>query len=90
MMFANAEITPETIQRTREHFAALGRACIDDARCGAVPVGNLESFIAWQEGMISSYLAGDSDDTFTFMQRAHWLQTGECLPLLATPEASHE
>lgn len=83
MIFANVEITPETIQRTREHFAELGRACIDDAQSGAVPVSNMESFLAWQEGMIAGYLAGDSDHTFTFMQRAHWIQTGECLPLLA-------
>ena len=90
MTFAGVEITADTIQRTREHFASLGRACIEDARNGATPVTNLQSFVAWQEGMIAGYLAGASDHTFTFMQRAHWLQAGECLSLLAPRAGGHQ
>ena len=30
----------------------------------------------------ASALAGEFDHTFTFMQRAHYMQTGECVALL--------
>jgi hypothetical protein len=84
MRFAGVEITPETIQRTREHFAELHRQSIADAKNGVTRVNNLASYVAWQEQAIADGLAGKSDHTFTFMQRAHWLQTGEMVPLLST------
>lgn len=81
--FAGVELTPETIQRTREHFADIGRACIADARNGTTRVNDLESYIAWREQGIADDLAGKHDGTFAFLQRAYALQTGECLPLLS-------
>lgn len=86
MKFADVKITSETITRTREHFADLGRQCIADAKAGTFYVNNLDRYVAWQEKCIATALAGGSDHTFTFMQRAHWLQTGESIPLLAPPK----
>lgn len=81
--FAGVELTAETIQRTREHFADISRRCIEGARSGEMRVNDLPRYIAWQEQCIADSLAGKSDHTFTFLQRAHYLQTGECVPLLS-------
>ena len=83
MIFATVEITTQTIDRTREHFAELGRQCIADAKSGATYVNDLPSYVIWQRANIKRFLAGDFDHTFTFLQRAHWLQTGECLPFFS-------
>lgn len=83
MRFANVEIANETIQRTRKHFADIARDCITDAGSGVTFVNDLESYKAWQMSVLDDALTGKMDHTFTFLQRAHWLQTGECLPLLS-------
>lgn len=82
MKFNDTEITQETIQRTRQHFADIAQGCINEAISGEVKVSNLQSYIEWQQGSIEYTLSGKNDFTFTFMQRAYWLQTGECVALL--------
>lgn len=74
--------TPEITQRTREHFADIARGCIADAESGDVWVRDLDEYREWQLEMICDGLAGKYDHTFTFRQRAQWLATGECVPLL--------
>lgn len=83
MIFAGVEITPDTIKRTRQHFADNCQACIDEIKSGAVRVDDPQHVIEWQQASAAYYLAGKSDHTFTFAQRAHWLQTGECIPLFS-------
>jgi len=74
--------SPEIIQKTREHFAQIHRDCIDGARRGEWHVNDLDRYVEWQEECIRSSLAGESDHTLTFLQRAYWLETGESVPLL--------
>jgi hypothetical protein len=81
MKFAGIEITAESIQATRQWFADNAQACIDEAVSGEVRVNDLESYIEWNKQRIVDALAGKGDYTFTFAQRAHYIQTGECLPL---------
>lgn len=83
IIFAGVEITQETILRTREHFAEIGRRCIAEAQSGATRVNDLASYVAWREQAIEDSLAGRGDHTLTFMQRALYLQTGDCPALLA-------
>lgn len=82
MRFNDTEITPETIIQTRQHFADIAQGCIDEATSGEVKVNNLQSYIEWQQESIKNALSGKNDFTFTFMQRAYWLQTGEMIALL--------
>lgn len=82
MRFNDTEITQETIIQTRKHFADLSQKCIDKAISGEFRVNNLQSYIELQHASIEYALLGKNDYTFTFMQRAYWLQTGECVALL--------
>lgn len=76
-------MTNELIIKTREHFVSVERACIEEAVSGKVRVNDLASYIQWCERNIEAHLAGQSDHTFTFRQYAHYLETGQCVALLA-------
>jgi hypothetical protein len=82
MMFAGVALTQETIQQTRQWFADNSLACIAEAVSGDVRVNDLPSYIAWRNEQHAEALAGKHDHTFTFLQRAHTLQTGECIAML--------
>jgi len=75
-------LTPETVQRTREHFVENQYACIAEAESGEVRGNDLPSYVADCHTAIADINAGKWDHTFTFLQRAHWLQTGDCVALL--------
>lgn len=79
--FAGVELTPETIQRTREHFADIGRDCIREAQDGTTRVNDLAGYVAWREQAIEDVLT-TTRFSLTFLQRAHYLQTGESVALL--------
>lgn len=81
--FNGVELTPETILRTRHHFADISRQCIEAARSGEDRVNDLPGYIAWREAAIADIM-DESDTRFsvTFLQRAHYLQTGESVALL--------
>lgn len=79
--FAGVNLTDETIQRTREHFIDIHRRCIEEAQSGQTRVNDLASYVAWQEDCIAD-MADKEQFSVTFLQRAHWLQTGECVALL--------
>jgi hypothetical protein len=81
--FAGVELTAETIQRTRQWFADNAQACIDGAESGRTQVNDLGRYVAWRRQCIADSLAGKGDHTFAFLQRAHFIQTGESVPLLA-------
>lgn len=78
-------LTAETIQATREHFAANIDAQKAEIESGAVklPAHNpKEKHFARLDERRAAGLAGENDHTLTFLQRAHWLQTGEMVALL--------
>lgn len=79
--YAGVTITPETISRTRAHFADNQRECIKDAQSGEMYVNDLNNYIKYTLETIAHIEAGGWDHTFTFLQRAHWLQTGIDIPL---------
>lgn len=77
------EITPETVQKTREWYADNARACIEEATAGKFHVNDLAKYVSWQRERIRESLSGEWDNTLTFVQRAVYLQTGESVPLLS-------
>lgn len=81
--FNGTELTPETILATRKHFYDICMGCIKEAKSGEVFVNNLEKYISSQLEKSERYMTGGGDRTFTFLQRAYWIQTGEMLPLFS-------
>jgi len=75
-------LTPETIQATRQWFADNAAACIAEVEAGRVWVNDPARYFAHQRQAAADSLAGKYDHTFTFLQRAHYIQTGECVPFL--------
>lgn len=80
--FNNTQLTAETIQSTRQHFADIEQGCIDEVLSGAVRVNNPESYINRCKASKEKYLTGVLQISVTFLQRAYWLQTGEMIALL--------
>lgn len=75
-------LTQETIQATRQWFADNAQACIDEVKSGTVKVNDPESYYLWQREWAVQALAGAYDHTLAFLQKAHYIQTGECVALL--------
>lgn len=91
MKFNNTELTPETIIATRQHFIDICNNCIrlcrqrDVEECsgqGEFFVNDKKKYIAQEQDVIVYYHQGKGDHTFTFLQRAYWIQTGEMVALL--------
>ena len=76
------KLSPETIHATRQWFADNALACIAEVESGDVRVNNRERYFAQCRQRHADALAGKGDHTFAFRQRAHYIQTGECVPLL--------
>ena len=76
-------LTAETIRCTREHFAESSRLAISEIADGTTKVDDRDGTIAWFEEGIRSGLAGESDHTVAFRQRALWMQTGDMPPVLS-------
>lgn len=75
MKFNNVEISQETILATRQHFADSHQCCLYAAISGELFVNDLDSYRKWQTERIAETLAGGNDNTFTFMQRAYWIES---------------
>lgn len=82
MKFNGVTLTQETIIAARQWFADNAQACIDEVTSGAVRVNDPETYFEWRRQSAADSLAGKNDHTFTFMQRAHYIQTGESVALL--------
>jgi DNA-binding transcriptional regulator YdaS (Cro superfamily) len=80
--FNGEELTEQSMQQAREWFAANAQTCIDDAVAGLVLVNDIRTYIKWQQILKDDTLAGSYDHTLTFLQKAYWIQTGECVALL--------
>lgn len=80
--FNGVELTQETITTTRQWFADNCQACINDAISGAQKVNDLVYYVNKKTEHKADALSGKWDHTFSFLQRAHFVQTGECVALL--------
>lgn len=76
------KLTPESMQAARLHFAHINQRCIDEVQSGKLRVNDPEKYIVWCQQSTADTLAGKNDHTFTFLQMAHYIQTGEMRALL--------
>lgn len=81
LKFNGVCLTEETIQKTRKWFSDNAIACIEEAKSGKVYVNDLERYTKLNLKSSKEYLEGSHQITFTFLQRAHFIQTGESVPL---------
>lgn len=72
----------ESVAETRLWFFDNACQCIEEALSGATRVNDLASYVEWREEAMIASLDGEGDHTFAFQQRRHYIQTGECVPLL--------
>jgi hypothetical protein len=75
-------LTRETILATRAWFAQNSLDCIADVESGAVTVHNPEQYKRDMLQNHDDHTNGKFDHTYTFRQRAYYMQTGECVSLL--------
>lgn len=75
------ELTQESIQAARQWFADNAQACLDEVQSGSVRVNEPQIYLESCRQRVTDALNGKFDNTFTLQQRAHFIQTGECLPL---------
>lgn len=76
------KITNETILKTRQWYYDNAMACIAEVKSGEVKVNNPEKYFDDCNRRAKEYLEGKWDHTLAFCQTAHYLQTGECHPIL--------
>lgn len=76
MRFTDIEIHHENILAAREHFVSIAEECKN------LKVNDEEKWVKTQDSHIESLKAGQEDDKFYLLQYAHYLQTGESIPLL--------
>lgn len=84
--FNGVVITQDSIQKCRQWFADNADGCVREAEDGTAPLANhypLELYRAEKTEDKRKSLAGEYDHTFTFLQRAYYIQTGECVALLS-------
>ena len=76
---------PETRQKTREHFRDIALACASDAESGVIKLPShvrvAEFAASWREEA-DAWMRGDYDHSFTFIQHAHYVETGDCVAFL--------
>lgn len=85
MKFAGVEITQESIISARQWYADNCHACIDEVLSGRVVLPSHTApldYFAWQKSQATKSMAGEYDHSLAFMQKAHYLQTGESVALL--------
>lgn len=81
--FNGVILTEETLLKTDQHFAEIDRACIDEVLSGQQKVNNPAEYIALGEESRGKFLSGNARNSVTYLQRAYWIQTAECIALLS-------
>lgn len=81
LKFNGVLLEEKYIFEARKYFVELIERNIDKVENGEKKVNNKEKFIKSQLDKLESYDNGLNDETFTFMQRAYYLQTGESVSL---------
>jgi hypothetical protein len=79
------KLTATTILKTRQWFVENQQACIDGALNGTLGLASHVDITAYAKQCRQYQFAiirGEWDHTFTFQQRAVYIQTGECHALL--------
>ena len=76
------KLTEASMQAARQAFADNAQGCIDEVESGAVKVNDKESYYEWCIDRARAALAGEYDHTLALLQKAHYIQTGECIALL--------
>ena len=66
----------ETRQKTREWFRDNALACITEMESGAVKVNDPNKYIEQMKQRAVEAMRGDYDGSFTFLRRAHYIETG--------------
>jgi hypothetical protein len=85
LRFNGEELTPETIEKTRKHFADNQLKCVNDVNEGVITLPDHVSEESYFESCVrkaDQFMSGDFDHSFTFLQRAYWIQTGKDVALL--------
>lgn len=82
MIFNNTVITKESIDKARRFFINNLQAQMEDIRTGKVKVNNKERHLQWLIDSEIDCEAGAYDNRFTMLQRAYYIQTGDCVALL--------
>ena len=72
----------QAISAARYWFASNCYACIAQALNGTFRVNDISEYEATQTKRAEDYLSGKFDHTFTLLQRAWYIQTGESVALL--------
>ena len=83
LKFNGVCLSDETIQKTRKWFSDNAIACIEEAKSGKVYVNDLEYYTELNIKSSKEYIEGKHDHVFAFLQRAHFIQTGESVPLFS-------
>ena len=82
MRFNGVELTEDTINTTWQWFADNSLACAADAIAGEFFVDDIEAYVAECVEDAKRYTRHEGRISFTFMQRAYFIQTGEDVALL--------
>lgn len=85
MTYNGVPITEESMQACRQWFIDNQQACIDGALDGTLGLAShvdVNRYVEFCKQNQQYFASGEGDHTFTFMQRAHYIQTGECVALL--------
>lgn len=81
--FNGEELTGDSILKARKFFSDNCLACIEEVKSGKSKIYcDKEEFYEREERNSKDYLDGTNDHTFTFLQRAYFIQTGKSVALL--------
>jgi len=80
--FNGEELTESTLKKTDKHFADIHQGCIDEVLSGKVEVNDKEKYFKSCKERKEKSIKGLSRDNLTYLQRAYWIQTGDCIALL--------
>jgi hypothetical protein len=75
-------LSVQTLQATDLHFAEIQQACIDEVNVGGLRVNNKTQYLHNCERAKIESLGGRARNSVTYLQRAYWIQTGDCMGLL--------
>ena len=75
-------LTEETIAATWKHFADHERLCAEEARAGILKPNDVDKYIEKCESNAALYDSREMRISVTWIQRAYFIQTGECVPIL--------
>ena len=83
IFFNGVELTESTILKTRQWYHDNAMKCINNVKIGKDLVYcDKEEYYKLEEQKALRYINGLNDYTFSFQQRAYYIQTGECIALL--------